>query len=68
MALAGQTGPVPTPLCEKRLITKEHIQYVVIHKHLNLVFKQALHLSTLAIKVFNSGTKLFNTIINNVTL
>ena len=33
-------------LCEKRLITKECI---VTHTHLNFVFKQALHFSTLAI-------------------
>ena len=29
-----------------------------MHAHLNFVFKWALHLITLAIKLFNSGTKL----------
>ena len=30
-----------------------------MHMHLNIVFKQALHFSTLAMKTFNSDTKLF---------
>ena len=39
-----------------------------MHMHLNLVFKRALHFSTLAVKLFNSGTKLFQDIIINATL
>ena len=30
-----------------------------MHMHLKFCFKQALHFSTLAIKLFDSGTKLF---------
>ena len=30
-----------------------------MHTHLNFAFKRALHFSTLAMKVFNSDTKLF---------
>ena len=41
---------------EKRFITKEHI---VVHTHLKFAFKRALHFSTIAIKLLNSGTKLF---------
>ena len=41
--------------CEKGIILKEHI---VLHMHLNFPFKQALHFSTLVIKLFNSCTKL----------
>ena len=47
------------------LITKEHI---VTHTHLNFAFKRALHFSILAIKLFNSDTKLFQAIIVNATL
>ena len=42
--------------CEKGLITKEHI---VMDTHLTFGFKWAVHLSTLAVKLFNSSTKLF---------
>ena len=38
-----------------------------MHTHLNFVFKWALHFSTLVMKVFNSGTKLFQAIIIDVT-
>ena len=38
-----------------------------MHTHLNFVLKRALHFSTLVIKVFNSGIKLFQTIIINAT-
>ena len=41
---------------------KEHI---ITHTHLNVVFKQVLHFSTLAIKL--RGTKLFQAIIINAT-
>ena len=50
---------------EKRLITKEHI---VTDMHLTLVFKWAVRISTLALKLFNSGTQLFQTINVNGTL
>ena len=30
-----------------------------MHMHLNFVFEWALHLSTLAVKLFKRGTKLF---------
>ena len=36
-----------------------------MHTHLNFAFKRALYFSTLAIKLFNSGTKLFLAIIVN---
>ena len=39
-----------------------------MYAHLNFVFKWALHFSTLTIKHFNSGTKLFKAIIVNATL
>ena len=39
-----------------------------MHTHLNFVFKLALHFSTLAIKLFNSGTKFLLAIIVNATL
>jgi len=39
-----------------------------LDKHLNFTFKRALHLSTLAIKLFNSGTKLFQAAIATTTL
>ena len=42
-------------LIEKRLITKE---YIVTDTHLTFVFKWAVYFSTLAINLFNSGTKL----------
>ena len=41
---------------EKGLITKE---YIVTHMLLKFAFKRALHISTSAIKLVNSGTKLF---------
>ena len=41
---------------EKRFITKECI---ATYTHLNFAFKKAFHFSTLAIKLFNSGMKLF---------
>ena len=47
--------------CEKGFITKEHI---AMHTHL----KRALHLITLAMKVFNSNIKLFQAIIVNTIL
>ena len=47
------------------LTTKEHI---VMHNHLNFVSKRALHISTLAIKLFSSSTKLFYAIIVNAIL
>ena len=50
---------------EKRLITKEHI---VTDTHLTFVFKWAVHFCKLAVKLFNSGTKLFQAIIVNATL
>ena len=34
-----------------------------MHTHLNFAFKRALNFSTLATKLFNSGTKLFEAII-----
>ena len=40
---------------EKGLVTKG---YIVKDTHLNFTFKQALHFSTLIIKLFNSDTKL----------
>ena len=36
--------------------------------HLNFTFKRALHFSTLAIKLLNSGTKLFQAEIAIATL
>ena len=36
--------------------------------HLTFVFKWAVHFSTLAVKLFNSSTKLFQAIIVNATL
>ena len=39
-----------------------------MHTHLNFAFKQALHISTLSIKLLNSGTKLFQAIIVYTTL
>ena len=50
---------------EKRLITKEHI---VTHTCLNFAFKWALDFSTLSIKLFNSGAKLFQAMIINTAL
>ena len=42
---------------EKGLVTKEHI---VMATHLIFAFKWAVHfINTLAVKLFNSGTKLF---------
>ena len=51
--------------CEQKLITKEHI---AMHTNLILLYKQALHSSTLMIKLFNSSTKLFQAKILTVTL
>ena len=51
--------------CEKGFITKE---YVIMNEHLNLTFKRVLLFSTLAIKLFNSGKKLFHTAIAATTL
>ena len=39
-----------------------------MHTHLYFVFKQALHYSTLAIKLFDSSKKLFQAINVNATL
>ena len=39
-----------------------------MYMHLNFVFKQALYFSTLAIKLLNSGRKLFQIAINTITL
>ena len=39
-----------------------------MHMHLNFAFKRALHFSILAIKLFNTGTKLFQAIMVNATL
>ena len=39
-----------------------------MHMHLNFVFKWALHFSTLKIKLFNSGAKLFQALIVDATL
>ena len=50
---------------EKGLIIKECI---VTHTHLKIVFKWAVHFSTLAITRFNSATKLFQSKINTTTL
>ena len=36
-----------------------------MHTHLNFAFKRALNFRPLVIKVFNSGTKLFQAIIIN---
>ena len=36
--------------------------------HLRCAFKRALHISTLAIKLFSNGIKLFQAIITNATL
>ena len=35
------------------------MEHIVMHTHLNFAFKLALYFSTLAIELFNSGTKLF---------
>ena len=48
-------GLFPFSSREKELITKEHI---VMHMHLNFVFKWALHFS-ISNKLFNSGLQLF---------
>ena len=50
---------------EKGLITEEHI---VMDTHLTFAFKWAVHFSTLAVKLFNSSTKLFQALIVNATL
>ena len=43
---------------QRRSATKRQIlSYIVTHTHLNFGFKRAFHFSTLAIKLFNSGTK-----------
>ena len=39
-----------------------------MHTDSNFVLKRALHFGTLAIKRFNSGAKLFESIIFNATL
>ena len=39
-----------------------------MHMHLNFVFKWALNSSPLVIKLFNSGTELFQAIIINAPL
>ena len=52
-------------LSEKRLVMTKHI---VAHTYLEIVFKWALNFSTLAIKRFNSSTKLFQATINTETL
>ena len=48
--------PLSLSSSEKGLITKEHI---VTDTNLTFVFIWAVHFSTLAVKLFNSGTKLF---------
>ena len=35
------------------------MEHIVMDAHLTLVFKWAVHFSTLAVKLFASGTKLF---------
>ena len=42
--------------------------HIVTHVHLKFVFKLALYLSTLAIKLFNSYAKIFQTAIATAML
>ena len=44
------------------------LTHIVTHVHLKFIFKPALHLSTLAIKLINSCAKIFQTAIATATL